>query len=141
MKWAQWGNRLLLFLNIALLLVLGAYLGTRGFSQPSAGWEYKDLVAVLLTAVGVLLAATTLFVGILAIWGYTTIRESAERSANATAEAAAKAVAADVARAVASREALEAVRLHMQQAGGAAIGAEELDALTEALKAGGETGS
>ena len=99
----KWFNRLLLFCNLSLLGVVGYYLATRGLKPQSTGWDYKDFVNTLLGSVAVLLAAVTVFVALVAIWGYTAIRESAER--------AAREVATNVAQAVATREAQNALAL------------------------------
>jgi hypothetical protein len=129
-------NRALLVVNIGLVIVVLYFLGTRGLGLPASNFEYKDLIAIILTALAVILAAVTIFVAGLAIWGYTTIRESAERAAVATAEEAAKLVAADVARATASREAPEAVRLYLAAAGSEAPNAADVDGLAASLKEG-----
>jgi hypothetical protein len=53
-------------------------------AQTSEGWSYADLVVVMLTAVGVLVATLGIGVAILAVWGYAKIAENAvERSLSA----------------------------------------------------------
>jgi hypothetical protein len=65
-------------------------------------------VIIILAALGVILAAVTLFVGILAIYGYSAISDLAVRAAQATAQTTAQAVAPAAAarevEAMASRE-------------------------------------
>ena len=89
----RWGNRALFFMNLSLCIMFLWIFSTRSLT-PSTGIEYKDLIVIVLTAVAVLLAAVTLFVGALAIYGYATLRDLAERTAKDTAERVAPAAAA-----------------------------------------------
>jgi hypothetical protein len=76
------GNALLLLANIALFLVLGWLILCQGLPlRPSAGWEYKDLIAALLTVVTIAMAFIGLAVGLAAIWGWQTISQGAARKA------------------------------------------------------------
>lgn len=52
---------------------------------PEPGLEYKDLVAILLTALGVMIAILALVLAAAAIWGYGQIKEEAARKAEAVA--------------------------------------------------------
>jgi hypothetical protein len=96
----EWLNRLLLVTNILLVALVGGYLATRGIERPPKGLQYADVVTIILAAVAVMLAIVTLFVGILALWGYRAMRQGAENTAR---EVGAK--VADVATPVAIREA------------------------------------
>jgi hypothetical protein len=44
---------------------------------------YEQFISIMLTALGVILGALAIIIGIAAIWGYTTIVERAERAAEA----------------------------------------------------------
>ncbi len=66
--------------------------------------EYKDFVAILLTAVIVMLAVLTAVLALFAVWGFSVIRDEAR----VAAEREAAKVARDVAGSVAARTALEA---------------------------------
>jgi len=104
----RWGNRLLFLLNLALLAVATWFVGTRGLDAPTGGWTYQELVATLLTAIGVLLAIVAFFVALLAIWGYNSLKESASTVAAARAEIVADRVAREVAGPIAARVGAEA---------------------------------
>ncbi len=104
----NWSNRVLLFLNLALLAGFGWFVYRDGLGAPPSGWDWKDLVTILLTAVTVILAATALFVAVLAVWGYTTIRQHAETTARNVAADIAREEARKVAATVAARSAFAA---------------------------------
>lgn len=93
----RWLNRLLLVMNIVVLCgglwVVGAF----GLQHDPSGWTYQDLVSVLLTAIGVLLAIVALFVAVLAIWGYSALKEAAAEVAAKKAEQVAREVAGPIA--------------------------------------------
>lgn len=75
-------NRILLAGNVLLFAVLGWLLIAQGLPlHPSPGWEYKDLVSVLLTVVTIVLAFLGLAVALAAIWGWQTISQGAARRA------------------------------------------------------------
>lgn len=99
------------FVNVSLFGVAAFYIATRGLAQNPQGFEYKDLIAIILTALAVVLAAVTLFVALIAIWGYNAIREAAQIAARDAAKDIARVVARDVAQAVATREAQGALAL------------------------------
>ncbi|MBB3938237.1 hypothetical protein [Aureimonas phyllosphaerae] len=79
MIWLQWIFR---GLNVAVFLVLIALVGMHGAATIEPGaWEYKDLVAVLLSVVSIIVTFIGIIVAIAAIWGYQTIRSLAEEKA------------------------------------------------------------
>lgn len=123
-EFRRWGNRLLLGLNLVVLAgglwVIGAF----GVKHDAGGWSYQDLVSILLTAIGVLLAIVALFVAFLAIWGYTTLKELAANIARDAAEKEARRVAASTAETVAARTAMSTRTV-----------VESRDELQDALKA------
>jgi len=83
-----WASRILLGLNLALFVALLGLMVARGaaFSPP---WDGPAVATVALTAAAVVLASVGIGVGLLAVWGYTTLREHAARVAEqAAAEAA-----------------------------------------------------
>lgn len=112
----RWVNRILLFLNVCALIIAFLYFGFHGIYSVDHGIEYKDLVTIILTAIAVLLAAVTLFVAAMAIWGYNSIREESVKAAVKAADAKAAEIAKNVAESVASREAIAMLNT-MQGAG------------------------
>ncbi len=76
------GNILLVALLVWLVLSQGVHV------QSSEGWEYKDLVSVLLTVVTVVLAFIGIVVAFAAIWGWQTISQGAARRAAEVAQGA-----------------------------------------------------
>ena len=83
-----WASRLLLAVNLALFVaLLGLILG-RGaaFSPP---WDGPAVATVALTAAAIVLAAVGIGVGLLAVWGTTTLRDHAARVAGEAASQAA----------------------------------------------------
>jgi hypothetical protein len=115
-----------------MLLVFFVSRGT----TPSNGIEYKDIISLLLTAITVVLAALAIGIAVLAIWGYNSIRESAERAAGDVAERTAKEVADQTAREVATTVALrssEDMMSHMKRNLGVEATQETEDRLSEAL--------
>lgn len=136
---AEWGNRLTLLLNLVLFGLAIWFISTRGLQEAPKGFSYQDLVTILLTAIAVILAAVTIFVALVALWGYTALRENAkaaaEKVARETAEEAARAEATAVARTLTMRELPEMVRLYFSTVGAPSRG-EETQELAEALKLG-----
>ena len=57
------GNWLLFFANFILAGLLLYYIGSRGIAPPPAGWEYKDLITVILTTLAALLGALAILIG------------------------------------------------------------------------------
>ncbi len=133
----SWSNRLLFFTNVVLILFLIWAFVSRGLGAPPANSSYSDLVTIMLGAIAVILAAVTVFIAILAIWGYTALKEGAEKEARTVATDVARAIATDVAQSVATREAREAVRFAQLAEDGPET--EDLDKLRTALKSGSET--
>ncbi len=82
-----WASRLLLAVNLALFVALLSLTIGRGaaFSPP---WDGPAGATVALTAAAIVLAAVGIGVGLLAVWGATTLRDHAARIA---AEAAGQA--------------------------------------------------
>src|SRR6266403_1510692 len=101
------GNIFWFVANLILTIILVYYVALHGLDHPPAGWEYKDLLTVLLTALTALLAGLAIFIGILAIWGYNSIRDAAERAAERAADSKAEETARAVAETVATRVAEE----------------------------------
>lgn len=101
------GNILWFFVNLTLAVILLVFIGSHGLTTPPKGWEYKDLLTIILTALTALLAGLAIFIGVLAIWGYNSIRDAAERAAERAADARAERTARTVAETVATRVAEE----------------------------------
>src|SRR4051812_24815690 len=80
-------NALVMLFCIATMMMLLAYFGKNGVasSQPSQGLEYKDFIAILLTALGVMIAVAALAIAMLAIWGFEAGRKLLLESAQAAA--------------------------------------------------------
>jgi HAMP domain-containing protein len=76
--------------------MLAFYVCVHGL-EPSPGWEYKDVVTLILTAVTIVLAALAIFIGLLAVWGYNSLREIAQARASDVATKVATTVAEKVA--------------------------------------------
>jgi hypothetical protein len=74
----NWPNRFGFIANFALCLMAGYFILRHGLDSPQATWSYSDLVAVLLTAIGVILTTLGLGIAALAIWGYQKIADHAE---------------------------------------------------------------
>jgi len=83
-----WINRILLGVNVVMFVVLLLFFVTRGasFSPP---WDGPAVVTIVLTAVTVVLGAVALGVALLAVWGYSALREHAGNIADKAATAAA----------------------------------------------------
>ena len=104
------GNVPWIYLNVGLAALL-FYLCIRGGLLPDdPRLEYKDLITIILTAIAVLLAGVTIIIALLAVWGYSSIRESVVKTAQEAAEQAARDTARSIAEPVAARVAEEAVR-------------------------------
>jgi cytochrome b subunit of formate dehydrogenase len=94
--------------HLATLILCGWALWRVGLSnpQPIGTLEYKDLIAIILTALGVMIAILAALFAVLAIWGFNQIRDqavaAASKAARKTAEPIAKAEANDVATRVTS---------------------------------------
>lgn len=84
-----WANRFLSGVNIVLLALLLAEFIGRGVvvGEP---WNASALASIALTAATVVLAAVALGVALLAIWGYSTLRDHAAGIAGIAAKEAAE---------------------------------------------------
>jgi uncharacterized membrane protein YcjF (UPF0283 family) len=73
--------------NLALLVALLFLLSANGASAIVPGaWEYKDLIAILLTAVSVIITFIGFIVAVAAIWGFQTLKGMAEEKAIETSK-------------------------------------------------------
>lgn len=83
----RWLKRLLLGANLALFALLLLLLDAQGAAliRPGA-WEYKDLIAVLLSVVSLIVTFIGVIVAVAAIWGFQTIRGIAEQMAVETSK-------------------------------------------------------
>lgn len=78
----SWVNRLCFLGNVGLFGALVWLITVRGVPlHPTEGWDYKDVVSVLLTVVTVVLTFIGLVVALAAIWGWQTISQGAAREA------------------------------------------------------------
>ncbi|MGE0753136.1 MAG: hypothetical protein AB7K64_21405 [Variibacter sp.] len=95
--------------NIALSCVLGYFLchGAISMAQTQT-LEYKDFVAILLTALGVMIAVGAFFIAILAVWTYKNAMELIESAARDEAKTVATKTAEGVAGSVAARTTMDA---------------------------------
>lgn len=82
-------NILLSVVNLALLGAGSYFILTRGVVQ-NQGWTPIELVTTLLTALGVMVAVLTLFIGVLAIWGFGRLSEEAQDKAEKVAQSVAE---------------------------------------------------
>jgi hypothetical protein len=76
---------LMFTLNFALFACLIFLFWSRGYIE-GAGFTSVDLVTIVLAAVAVLITALGIFIALLAIWGYNSLRSTAEDIARTTAE-------------------------------------------------------
>lgn len=90
-----WGGLqiFLAVINVAGISVCAWLLSRTGFSgsivqqgATTPSIDYKDYTAILLTALGVMIAVLTLFLAIAAIWGYSQIKREATDWAKKTAK-------------------------------------------------------
>lgn len=86
----RWFAKALLTLsNVALAIALGYVFLTRGYVD-GAGFDGPTLVTIVLTAVAILVTTLGIFVALLAVWGYSSLKETAEAVAATTAESVVK---------------------------------------------------
>jgi hypothetical protein len=109
------GNVLFFIANLIIATIPVYYIGTRGLEPAPSGWEYKDLITIILTALAVILAGLAISIGLLAIWGYNTIRDAAVRAAETRVDVA-LAGAEDMARSIAESVAARAAEAALQSA-------------------------
>lgn len=84
MVWVRWTIGIL---NVAMFAALLVLLDAQGASLIGKGaWEYKDLIAILLSVVSVILTFIGLIIAVAAIWGFQTIRGMAEAKAIETSK-------------------------------------------------------
>lgn len=96
-----WASRLVSGCNIVMFAVLIALFVGRGATLVSP-WDGPAIATVALAAATLILAAVALGVGLLAVWGYATLREHAENIARIAADAAARPAADEAAKRVVS---------------------------------------
>lgn len=87
---ARWANRLLFCFNLVLGCLLIYLVSFRAIVSPTDGWSRGDLVTILLASITVELTGLAIFLGVLAVWGYSTLREHAAREATERAIAVAR---------------------------------------------------
>jgi len=78
-------NQLLFGINLFFVVIAGYAIAHYGLGPAPEGWQWADLVLIMLVALSVILAALTLFLAALAIWGYTQLRQDAREQAKETA--------------------------------------------------------
>src|SRR5438045_3935760 len=103
----RFANFVMFAINLLLFGLVGYFVVSHGLAAPPANWEYKDLIAIILTALGAILTTLAIVIGLMAIWGYSSIRDAAVRAAQTRAEEIAAQVATDTAEPIATRVAAE----------------------------------
>lgn len=73
-------NIFLLLFNLLLLCLVAYFIHTRGVVL-DGGWTAPELLTIMLTALGVMIAVLTLVIGVLAIWGYGGLSSAAKARA------------------------------------------------------------
>ena len=88
---------MLLLVNIGLFVALFATFGRHSgvFAEP---WNGPTIATVVMSAATIALASVTLMVGLLAVWGYTTLREQAANIAREVADSVAHEVSERIVR-------------------------------------------
>lgn len=81
----RWCSRALFSANILLFGVVFVFFSFHRASFDGE-WNGSTVSTMALTAATIAMAAVTLMVGIIAIWGYATLREQAENIARETAQ-------------------------------------------------------
>jgi hypothetical protein len=79
MTWAKWALALVNFGMLATLLLLLDAQGARLISK--GDWEYKDLIAIQLSVVSIIVTFVGIIVAVAAIWGFQTLKAMAEEKA------------------------------------------------------------
>lgn len=83
----RWVRRAILIANIAMFGLLLLLLDAQGAALIRPGdWEYKDLIAILLTVVSLIVTFIGFIVAVAAIWGFQTLRGIAEQLAIETSK-------------------------------------------------------
>ena len=106
-SWSMWINRVFVITNTILFVLFIYSICARPIIPFEDGWKYQDFVTILLACCAVILAGVTIFVALIAIWGYNAIREAAEKASREVASDIAK----DIAQVVAAREFQNALAL------------------------------
>ena len=76
----RWVKRAILAANVLMFGLLLLLLDLQGASLIRPGdWEYKDLIAILLTVVSLIVTFIGFIVAVAAIWGFQTLRSIAEQ--------------------------------------------------------------
>jgi hypothetical protein len=83
-KMTKFLNILLSAINLVLFGAGAYYFLTRGIAQ-NQGWSPVELVTIMLAALGVMVTVLTLFVAVLAIWGFGRLSEEARDKAGKVA--------------------------------------------------------
>jgi hypothetical protein len=77
----------LLIANFIMFVTFLLLLDAQGASLISEGdWEYKDLVAVILSSVSIIVTFIGIIIAVAAIWGFQTLRGMAEEKAVETSK-------------------------------------------------------
>ncbi len=104
-------------LNLGLVvLVVFWILKSPATALSSPSLEYKDFVSILLTAIGVMIAVLTIFLAVVALWGYAQLKEEARRVADDVAREVGKQSAEEVAREVGKQSAVEVATFEARRA-------------------------
>lgn len=83
----KWARRALFAINVLMFGMLLFLVNAQGASLIRPGdWEYKDLIAILLTVVSLIVTFIGFIVAVAAIWGFQTLRGIAEQMAVETSK-------------------------------------------------------
>lgn len=83
----RWIKRAVFAGNVAMFALLLLLLDVQAASLIKPGaWEYKDLIAILLSVVSLMVTFIGFIVAVAAIWGYQTLRGLAEKLAIETSQ-------------------------------------------------------
>lgn len=94
----------LIIMNLLSAWALIWFMATRGF-RSTEEYDGAELVSIILTAIGLIVAAMPIFLALLAFWGYSSLNELVRVTAEKKAAEVAKDIASEVAAEVASRAA------------------------------------
>lgn len=83
----RWIKRALVAANVVMFGLLLLLLDVQGAALIKPGaWEYKDLIAILLSVVSLIVTFIGFIVAVAAIWGFQTLRSAAEKLAVETSK-------------------------------------------------------
>ena len=101
-----WVGRCFVGLNVLAAWALLAYIVTRGFSLGTAAAPFTsvEFISLILGALAVMIAVLTVFLAVLALWGYNSLREAAREIATAEAKRTAEEVAGRTTRTLQDQE-------------------------------------